>query len=247
MPTIRHVTINTIAQNRLKGRRKIDSVVIPNVFDFATPPPVLDEYNRDFRQVLGLAASEPFILQPTRVIQRKGIELAIELVSRLGPGKRLFITHSAGDEGLAYWHWVEREARMMGVSLELIDHLMDDERKRVNGQKIYSLADAYLSADLITYPSSYEGFGNALLEAIYYKCPVVVNRYPVYNSDIRPLGFQFIELDGFVDDRAVDQAIQVVQHSQDTDEMVEKNFAIASEHFSLETLETKLSQVLASF
>ena len=247
LPTIRHVTINTIAQNRLKGRRKIDSVVIPNVFDFATPPPVLDEYNRDFRQVLGLAASEPFILQPTRVIQRKGIELAIELVSRLGLGKRLFITHSAGDEGLAYWHWVEREARMMGVSLELIDHLMDDERKRVNGQKIYSLADAYLSADLITYPSSYEGFGNALLEAVYYKCPVVVNRYPVYNSDIRPLGFQFIELDGFVDDRAVEQTTQIIQGSQDTGEMVERNFAIASEHFSLETLETKLSQILASF
>jgi glycosyltransferase involved in cell wall biosynthesis len=248
LPAIRHVTINTIAQNRLKQRRGIDSVVIPNVFDFAIPPPLPDEYNRDFRQALGLAESTPFIVQPTRVIQRKGIELAVELVSRLGLGKkRLFITHSAGDEGLAYWHWVEREARMMGVSLELIDHLMGDERKQVNGKKTYSLADAYLSADLITYPSIYEGFGNALLEAIYYKRPVVVNRYPVYNSDIQPLGFQFIELDGFVDDRAVEQSIQIIKSPKDTSEMVEGNFAIAREHFSLETLKGKLKQVLAAF
>jgi glycosyltransferase involved in cell wall biosynthesis len=136
---------------------------------------------------------------------------------------------------------------MMGVSLELIDHLIGDERKQVNGKKTYSLADAYLSADLITYPSVYEGFGNALLEAVYYKRPVVVNRYPVYNSDIRPLGFQFIELDGFVDDRAVEQSIQIIKSPKDTSEMVEGNFAIAREHFSLETLKGKLRQVLAAF
>ena len=95
----------------------------------------------DFRQALELDVTTPLIIQPTRVIQRKGIELAVELVSRLGlgapapdhggPGKRLFVTHSAGDEGLAYWRWVEREARMMGVSLELVDHIIGDERSQV--------------------------------------------------------------------------------------------------------------------
>ncbi len=248
LPVIRHVTINRIAQKRLKQRRGIDSVVIPNVFDFVTPPPILDEYNRDFRQALGLDVATPLIIQPTRVIQRKGIELAVELVSRLGLGvKRLFVTHSAGDEGLAYWRWVERESRMMGVSLELINHLTGDERGQVNGKKIYSLADAYLNTDLVTYPSIYEGFGNALIEAVYYKRLVVVNRYPVYNSDIRPLGFQFIELDGFVDDRAVEQVVQLIQSPKDASAIVDRNFAIASEHFSLETLEIKLKQVLASF
>jgi len=248
LPSIQHVTINTIAQNRLRLRRKIESVLIPNVFDFATPPPVLDEHNLDFRQALGLAESTPFILQPTRVIQRKGIELAVELVSRLGlDEKRLFVTHSAKDEGLAYWHWIEREAQMMDVSLELIDHLIADERKLVYGNKTYSLADAYLNADLITYPSIYEGFGNALIEAVYYKRSVVVNRYPVYNSDIRPLGFQFIELDGFVDDRAVAQTMQIIKSQTDASDTTELNFAIAREHFSLETLEDKLTQVLTSF
>jgi glycosyltransferase involved in cell wall biosynthesis len=248
LPVIRHVTINTIAQRRLKQRRGLDSVVIPNVFDFAKPPPTLDDYNRDFRQALGLEAGTPLIIQPTRVVQRKGIELAIELVNRLGSGKkRLFVTHSAGDEGLAYWRWVKREARMMGVSLELVDHITGDERRQSNGEKIYSLADAYLNANLITYPSIYEGFGNALIEAVYYKRPVVVNRYPVYNSDIRPLGFQFIELDGFVDDRAVEQAVQIIKSPGDAHDMVESNFALAREHFSFEKLEGKLEQLLASF
>ena len=118
---------------------------------------------------------------------------------------------------------------------------------RSNRRKIYSLADAYLNADLITYPSIYEGFGNALIEAVYYKRPVVVNRYPVYNSDIRPLGFQFIELDGFVDDRAVEQATQIIRSTKDAHDIVESNFAIASAHFSLEILEVKLKQVLTSF
>jgi hypothetical protein len=131
--------------------------------------------------------------------------------------------------------------------LELVDRITDDERRQLNGRKIYSLADAYLNADLITYPSIYEGFGNALIETVYYKRPVVVNRYPVYNSDIRPLGFQFIELDGFVDDRAVEQAMQIIKSPGDAHDMLESNFAIAREHFSLEMLEVKLKQVLASF
>ena len=248
IPTIQHVTINTIAQTRLKQRRGIDSVVIPNVFDFATPPPSLDDYNQDFRQTLGLDRETPFIIQPTRVIQRKGIELAIELVSRLGlSAKRLFITHSAADEGLGYLHWIKREAHLMGVSLELIDHLTGEERRRQNGKKIYSLADVYLNADLITYPSIFEGFGNALIEAVYYKRPVVVNRYPVYNSDIRPLGFQFIELDGYVGDWAVEQVMQIIRSPVNMDKTVEDNFTVAREHFSLETLEGKLKQLLESF
>ena len=43
------------------------------------------------------------------------------------------------------------------------------------GRKIYTLFDVYPHADLVTYPSHYEGFGNAFLEAIYFGKPVVVN------------------------------------------------------------------------
>ena len=61
----------------------------------------------------------------------------------------------------------------------------------------------YLAADLITYLSLYEGYGNALIEAIFYGKPVVVNRYSVYVADIAPLGLEFIEIDGEITDATV--------------------------------------------
>jgi glycosyltransferase involved in cell wall biosynthesis len=248
LPTVQHVTINSIAQERLKARRGIDSIVIPNVHDFATPAPGIDTYNADFREAIGLAEGDLFVLQPTRVIQRKGIEMAIELVHRLElPNARLFITHRAHDEGLSYWHWLKREAGVMHVDLRLIDHMIGNERSKLDGHKIYSLWDAYPHADLVTYPSTYEGFGNALLEAVYFKRLMVVNRYPVYNADIEPLGFEFIELDGFVDEAAVEQTRELLNDPDHVRAMTEKNYAIAQEHFSLEELERRLKDLLASF
>jgi len=248
LPTIQHITIYTIAQARLKARRGIDSIVIPNVHDFNTPPPGFDEYNKDFRKTLGISEDDLFILQPTRVIQRKGIELAIELVRRLSysnPG--LHITHRSDDEGLSYWHWLKREAKVMGVQIELIDHLIGQSRAQIKNHKIYSLWDAYIHADLITYPSLYEGFGNAFLETVYFKKLAVINRYPVYNADIKPLGFEFVELDGFVDEQSVVRTRELLNDPDRVNHMIEKNFKIALEHFSFEVLEKKLGELLENF
>ncbi len=247
LPTIQHVTINSIAQKRLLARRGIESIVIPNVHDYGTPPPKINGYNRDFRQSLGLENGDLLILQPTRVIQRKGIELSIELVQRLQhPKAHLYITHAATDEGITYWHWLKREATTMSVDLRLIDHMIGEERSRINGHKVYTLWDAYPHADLVTYPSLYEGFGNALLEAIYFKKPIVINRYPVYNADIEPKGFEFVELDGYVDDASIEKTRTLLADPDEGQRMVDKNFEIAREYFSLETLEGKLQAILTN-
>jgi mannosylglucosylglycerate synthase len=248
LPSIRHVTINSIAQRRLLDRRGIDSMVIPNVHDFATPPPKIDNYNKDMREALGIDEDSLFVLQPTRVIQRKGIEMAIELVRRLEhPKAHLFITHRADDEGVDYWRWLKREAGVMKVDLRLIDHLIGPERTSMNGHKIYSLWDAYLHADLVTYPSTYEGFGNALLESVYFKRLTVINRYPVYNADIRPRGFKFIELEGLVDAAAVRKTRKLLTQPERVKEMTEYNYRVAQEHFSLEVLQKCLADLLATF
>ena len=248
LPTIRHATINSIAQKRLRVRRGIESVVIPNVFDFSSPPNGINAYNQDFRETLGLGQDEYFFLQPTRVIDRKGIEMALELVYRMElPDPILHITHRAQDEGLEYWLWLKREAGVMNIRLKLIDHLVGAERDKKDGHKIYALWDVYPHADLVTYPSTYEGFGNALLEAIYYKRLIAVNRYPVFNADILPLGFDFVLLDGFVDDQAVIRTRELLADPETVAAMAEKNYAIAREHFSLEVLEQKLKQLLKDF
>jgi glycosyltransferase involved in cell wall biosynthesis len=186
-------------------------------------------------------------LQPTRVIQRKGIELSIELVNRLSlPNASLFITHRADDEGLSYWNWLQREAVSMDVHLVLIDHLIADERSTSGGHKIYILWDAYPHADLVTYPSLYEGFGNALLETIYFKRLAVVNRYPVYVADLAPLGFEFVELEGFVGEGAVRQVRELLHNPDQVRQMADKNYQIAQEYFSLGTLEKKIKELFAN-
>jgi glycosyltransferase involved in cell wall biosynthesis len=248
LPSIQHVTINTIAQQRLKARRGIDSVVIPNVHNFASPPPGVDSYNRDFREALGLKNGGLFVLQPTRVIRRKGIEMAIEIVHRLQrPDAHLIITHRADDEGLNYWHWLQREAASMDVNLQLVDYLIGDERINTNNHKIFTIWDAYPHADLVTYPSTYEGFGNALLETIYFKRLTVINRYPVYNADIRPLGFEFLELDGYVDQLLIERTRQLLQDPAEVQRITNKNYNLAQEYFSYEVLERKLKEILHNF
>ena len=248
LPNIQHVTINSIAKSRLNARRGISSVVIPNVLDFASNPPVFDDFNRSFRHDVGLDEDELFILQPTRVIQRKGIEMSIDFVMRLdGDRPHLFITHRADDEGLSYWRWLKREASVMHVDVQLIDHVIGAERGKMNDHKIYSLWDAYLNADLITYPSLYEGFGNALLESIFVKKLTIVNRYPVYNADIKPLGFEFIELDGFVNEPSVERARELLNSPDQVSEITERNYQLAREHFSLEVLEKNLKELIADF
>jgi hypothetical protein len=75
---------------------------------------------------------------------------------------------------------------------------------------------------------------------------MVVNRYPVYNADIRPKGFEFIELDGFVDEAAVKKTRELLDDPEQVAVMAEKNYAIAQDNFSLEVLEHKLKELLAT-
>ena len=51
----------------------------------------------------------------------------------------------------------------------------------------YSINDDYQGADLVTYPSGYEEFGNAFVEAIYFNKPIVVNRYSIFVEGIEPV------------------------------------------------------------
>jgi glycosyltransferase involved in cell wall biosynthesis len=101
--------------------------------------------------------------------------------------------------------------------------------------------------DLITYPSLYEGFGNAFLEAVYFRKPLLVNRYEVYIMDIEPKGFDVIAIDGFLTPRAVQEVRQVLQDGDRRRAMVEKNFELARKHFSFQTLRRSLSILLTDF
>jgi len=214
--------------------------------DFENPPPPPDEYASDVRQALGVEEDELLILQPTRVVQRKGIEHAIEFVQRLGMKAKLVISHASGDEGWDYEERVKDYARNMKVETLFVSEIINEQRGMTEqGKKIYTLDDIYPYADLVTYPSTFEGFGNAFLEAIYYKKPVVVNNYSIYSFDIQPKGFDVIEIDGYVSDEAVKLAREVLQNPQRCQEMVEKNYEIATTCYSYRVLKQKLQNLVS--
>lgn len=248
LPSIRHVVINTPARRELAQRKGVPSSLVPNVFDFDATPPAIDEYSGDVREQLGLKPDDIVILQPTRVVARKGIEHAIELVRRLKePRAKLVISHSAGDEGMDYYKWLRDLAQMEGVDMRFVANRFSETRKvDEHGQKLYTLWDIYPHADLITYPSLYEGFGNAFLEAVHFGKPIVVNRYSVYMMDIEPLGFETILMDGHVTDAVVEHTQRVLADPELRKRMAERNLAIARKHFSMNVLRRRLHNLLES-
>lgn len=242
LPGIRHVSINSLAARELRRRRGIASAVVPNVFDFSLGRPrAHPAVRRQLRRELGMGERGLLVVQPTRVVPRKGIELAIELVGRLRDRHAvLLITSPAGDEGLDYLVELERLAEQAKVRLRYAANRFAPDFEGKPLRPAHSLHDAYLAADLITYPSLYEGYGNALVEAVFYGKPVLVNRYPVYDADIRPLGFRFVEITGEITPATVREVKALLADPARAARIARRNFELGRQHLSYEVLRRRL-------
>ncbi len=245
LPSIRHVVINSSQDNQLSLRTGISPTIIPNVMHFESPPPIPDDYAADIRKALGVADDETLVLQPTRIVKRKGIEHAIELVRRLGSKAKLVISHASGDEGYDYARRLRNYSDLMNVDTIFASDIIGDKRGRTpDGRKIYTLADIYHYADLVTYPSNIEGFGNAFLEAIYFLKPIVVNNYSIYATDIKPKGFDVIEIDGYVNEEAMLRTREVLQNAELREKMTHHNYETAKRYYSYTVLDLRLKSIL---
>ncbi len=249
-PKVRHAVINTAAKLQLQRRFDIDAEVVPNVMDFDKPFGVPDEYNDDLLEQIGFGHGDIAIFQITRIVERKGIEVAIDLIDRLDdPRIKLVITGSAADDDRKgyYKRLVDRVAE-----LGLVDRvhfayqrMLSHRGRTLDGRKIYSLSDAYASAVACTYFSTYEGFGNAFVEAVLAKRPLFVNNYkPVFWPDIGSKGFECVMLeDNQLTDRAVAEIDEILRKPEMRREIGEHNFALGREHFSYDLLESKLAKL----
>lgn len=244
LPSIVHVTINSIAQKSLQKRRSIKSYIVPNVFDFATPAPGIDDYNCDLRAQIGVGTDELLILAPVRIIPRKGLELGVDVLAGLPDMPCCYVLSHSEDLDRAYLDKISDQARKNKVKLLFLGKRLGNSRSMQSGAKSYLLWDVYPHADFVFYPSLYEGFGNALLEAIYFRKPVLINRYPVYREDIKPLGFDFVEIDSLVDDTARDQVRHLLTNLDACRRIVNHNYRLAQEHFSYEALQNMLDDLL---
>ena len=246
LPSIHHVVINSSADNQLSLRTGISAIIIPNVMDFDSPPAPPDDYSSDVREAFDIKNNELFILQPTRVVKRKGIEHAIELVSRLGMKAKLIISHASGDEGYDYEKRVRDYSSIMNVNTLFVSDVIKERRGRTNaGKKIYTPFDVYPHADLVSYPSNFEGFGNAFLEAVYFRKPIVVNTYSIYLTDIKPKGFKAIELEGYVTEDALRQAREVIKNPELRKEMIDYNYELGKRYYSYSVLQRKLKSLIS--
>lgn len=279
LENITHVCINSLAQHDLIKKRGIDSCVLPDVFDFKQEPWKKDAYNCDFREKIGVKENDIIVLQATRIVERKGIELAVQFVKALGKykqhqlvGKKLYngkiVTNESDivlvlagypeDFALPYLQKLKTEIARSGIVAKFVYDLIDAQRSYdyASDKKIYSLWDAYVFADIVTYPSLWEGWGNQFIEAIFAKKPIVVFEYPVFASDIKKEGYTVISLGSKIEKKNDLGLVQVCQEtieatclqtiqcltSKKSVQMLDDNFHIGQQYHGYHVLENFLKK-----
>lgn len=213
-PLWRHVTINELSRRQLAARG-VTARTLFNAFD-CDPPPGRREHTRD---ALGVA-DERLVLLPTRAIERKNVPGALALAERLDAV--LWVLGPAEDG--------------YGATLEglLAASNVPVRRGMPPGCDVH---DAYAACDLVTMPSTWEGFGNPVLESVTHRRPLAVHRYPVL-EEIRSFGFRFFDLD---DTTGLIGALERPDPS-----LTEENLALARRHFNVRDLAPRLASVLAT-
>ena len=218
-PAWRHVSINQALQRELAGRG-IESTVIYNGFE--RPRPLDDtaraELRAKVRADVGLGADDLVVAHPVRAIERKNLPAAIELCERLGA---------------TYW--------LLGPAEEgygpRLDELLAAARCPVVHRSCHDTAGIYAAADHITFPSTWEGFGNPPIEAALHRRTVSVGDYPVAH-ELQRFGFRWYTPDDVDAIRAAlaDPASIVADLDHDQ--------AIALEHFTVERVHAELHSLL---
>ncbi len=245
---VKHAVINLDAQKYLKDSFGLESVVVPNVMDFSAPYAKKDSYNKNLLKCLGLGEKDMALFQMTRIVKRKGILTAIDLVHRLkDPHVKLVISGTwADDERLGYYKKLLKKIKKHNLHDNVVfaNHCISHKRSKTKkGRPIYSLSDAYAHATASTFFSTYEGFGNAFVESVLAKRPVFVNNYkPVYWPDIGSKGFKAVMIEnGELTDDAVSEIDTIIHDKKMCKEIAEHNFALGKKYFSFEVLEELLT------
>ncbi|MBU4602557.1 glycosyltransferase, partial [bacterium] len=228
---------------------------------------------------LGIKDNDILMLQATRVTNRKAIELAIDVVGEMQKEENRKILEEAklynGESfkedsrivlvlaGMIetvddYVERLKTRAKESNVELLFVNNLVEHSRCVRNNNKVYSLWDTYVFADIVTYPSIQEGWGNQFLEGLFAKKPMLVFEYDVYKEDIKRKGFKVIslgdryELDEYglakvdkkIIKRAAGECIKLLIDKDYREKMVEENFQLGREFFSLKSLKEKLKMII---
>ena len=210
-PAWRHVTINDLTRRQMADRG-ITATTIRNGFD--PDPPSGDRAGT--RASLGVADDTLLVAHPVRAIPRKDVGRAIAITAELGG---------------TYWLLGPSED---GYGPEL-DRLLADAPCPVLREPAPTRADIYAAADLVVFPSTWEGFGNPPVEAAIARKPAVVGDYPVA-AELRALGLEWLPADDLT-------PVRTWLADPDPD-LLDHNRAVATRELSLERMAGRLQALL---
>ncbi|MFW5718526.1 MAG: glycosyltransferase, group 1 family protein, partial [Spirochaetota bacterium] len=129
------------------------------------------------------------------------------------------------------------------------------------GERVFSLWDSYVWADFVTYPSQWEGWGNQFVEAVFARLPVVVFEYPVWTSDLSAAGFRVVSLGSETEgtdaaglvtvateriEASAREIVDLLVNHRLREEVVQHNFVVAKERYSLDVLHEHIRALLAA-
>jgi glycosyltransferase involved in cell wall biosynthesis len=213
-PLWRHVTVNELSRLELR-ERGIDAVTIMNSFDCE---PVRGR--RDSTRLTLDVGTRTLVLLPSRALPRKNVAGALALCEALGA---------------VFWLLGPAEDGYESTLEELIESASVEVRRGL--PEGFDVNDAYAACDLVVMPSTWEGFGNPVLESVTHRRPLALYPYPVA-CEIIDFGFRFFDLGNVV-------AIKSFLENPDY-ELYAHNLSIALEHFNIASLPARLSDLLHS-
>jgi glycosyltransferase involved in cell wall biosynthesis len=189
VPPMLHVAVSEVRRAdyaRASGLPLESIHVIPNGIDLAS---VLGLTQRI--AALPLGERDLVLVHPTRLVRRKNIELGLRVLASLrsdGCDATYIITgapdpHQA--DGLAY----HRELKNLVNELDLAEHVLFlGETGPLGDADVRSL---YSIADALFFPSTGEGFGLPLLEALAHRLPIFCSNLPVHGEVLGESGHYF--------------------------------------------------------
>ena len=237
LPNVRHAVINTFGLDTFKNKFNLDATLVANVMNFDREYGVPNKDNSYFLRGLGVGRDEIALLQVTRIVRRKGIETAVSLIEKLNDKKlKLIITgNNNDDQNRAYYNEIVDQIHDLNLSNQVIfaSHMVRNHK---------DLSDVYAHGRACTYFSTYEGFGNAFIEAVLAKKPIFVNNYkPVFMQDIGNKGFKTVMLeDNNLTDDKVKKMADIIYDHERCREIGEFNYNLGKKYFSFDVLEEKL-------
>ena len=212
-----HVTINELTRSQFADRG-LAATTIYNGFDTA----VLPGDRAAARAALEVADSEVLVVHPVRAIERKNIPAALAVAEALDG---VYWLPGPPEDG----YGPTLDAILADARCRVVRHTVEDLGPTA------TMADLYAAADLVGFPSTWEGFGNPPLEAAIHRRPAVVGRYPVADELLR-FGFWWLD----PDDHA---AIADAAAAPPTDRL-DDNRRLVEEHFSLDVVTRRVKELL---